>query len=298
VKDVKSHQNLENVIVLQRKEKDPRSQRIRGTTIAKLIPNMITVASTCMALTGVRYALEERWEFALAAILIAAILDALDGRMARLLRATSDFGAQLDSLSDFVAFGISPALIIWLWSLSELGSPGWGIALFFAVCVGLRLARFNSRMDKLPAYASNYFQGIPAPAGAAIGLMPLALSFILEDSIFLPPWLTALWMSAIALLMVSEVPTFAFKKFKLAAKWILPFMVTVGILVAGLASAPWETLLLIGVIYLATLPLSILSFSRLRKEAERLQSQSPKQPPEEQSEQAEIYTIHSEKSKK
>jgi len=149
--------------MLSRKSPGRKIPRLKGMTVARLIPNMITVASTCAGLTGIRYALEARWEFAVAAILVAALLDALDGRMARLLRATSDFGAQLDSLSDFVAFGVSPALIVWLWSLSTLGGPGWGIALFFAVCCGLRLARFNSRLDTLPPYAYNYFQGVPAP---------------------------------------------------------------------------------------------------------------------------------------
>lgn len=248
-----------------------RSERLKGMTVARLIPNMITVASTCAGLTGIRYALEQRWEFAAAAILVAAILDALDGRMARLLRATSDFGAQLDSLSDFVAFGVSPALILWLWGLSDLGGPGWGIALFFAVCAGLRLARFNSRLDTLPPYAYNYFQGVPAPAGAAVALMPLALGFALGDVAAVPVWAVAVWVVAAALLMVSEVPTFSFKKFKLKPRWILPFMVAVGLLVAGLASAPWETLSLIGLAYLTTIPVSVVSYNRLKKEAERLQ---------------------------
>ncbi len=258
--------------MLNRRRKSGRPSRLKGTTIARLIPNMITVASTCAGLTGVRYALEARWEFAVAAILVAAILDALDGRMARLLRATSDFGAQLDSLSDFVAFGVSPALILWLWGLSELGGPGWGIALFFAVCCGLRLARFNSRLDKLPPYAYNYFQGIPAPAGAAIGLLPLTLGFVLGDAALIPPWAAGLWMVGVALLMVSEVPTFSFKKFKLAPRWVLPFMVLVGIFAAGLASAPWETLTIVGAAYLGTIPVSLQSYARLRREADRLQA--------------------------
>lgn len=259
--------------MLKSGRKTRRPQRLKGMTVARMIPNMITVASTCAGLTGIRYALDSRWEFAVAAILVAAILDALDGRMARLLRATSDFGAQLDSLSDFVAFGVSPALIVWLWGLSELGGPGWAIALFFAVCCGLRLARFNSRLDKLPPYAYNYFQGVPAPAGAAIGLMPLAIGFVLGDAAAVPVWAVAVWMIGAALLMVSEVPTFSFKKFKLAPRWILPFMVTVGVLAAGLAGAPWETLSFVGLAYLATIPVSIASYTRLRREAERLQTE-------------------------
>lgn len=277
--------------MLKRRRNTGRPARLNGTTVARLIPNMITVASTCAGLTGVRYALESRWEFAVAAILVAAILDALDGRMARLLRATSDFGAQLDSLSDFVAFGVSPALILWLWGLSELGGPGWGIALFFAVCCGLRLARFNSRLDKLPPYAYNYFQGIPAPAGAAIGLLPLPLGFVLGDTASIPAWAAGLWMVGIALLMVSEVPTFSFKKFKLAPRWVLPFMVIVGIFVAGLASAPWETLTIVGVAYLATIPVSFRSFGRLRREAERLQTETEQGATEESGDGASVHTL-------
>ncbi len=257
--------------MLRARRKRRESPRTKGMTVARLIPNMITIASTCAGLTGIRYALDERWEFAVAAIIVAAVLDALDGRMARLLRATSDFGAQLDSLSDFVAFGVCPALILWLWGLSDLGGPGWWIALFFAVCCGLRLARFNSRLDKLPPYAYNYFQGVPAPMGAAICLMPLALGFVLGDANAVPSWAAAAWGVATALLMVSEVPTFSFKKFKLAPRLILPFMVAVGIALAGLASNPWFTLLSIGVLYLATLPVAVVRFSKLREEAMRLQ---------------------------
>ncbi|NMM44210.1 phosphatidylcholine/phosphatidylserine synthase [Rhodospirillaceae bacterium KN72] len=252
-----------------------RAPRLKGMTVARLIPNMITVAATCAGLSGIRFALDGRWEVALGAILVAAVLDALDGRMARLLHATSDFGAQLDSLSDFVAFGVSPALIMWLWGLGDLGGPGWGIALFFAMCCGLRLARFNSRLDKLPPYAYNYFQGIPAPAGAAVAMMPMALGFVLGDTVSIPPLASGIWVVAIALLMVSELPTYSFKKFKLAPRWVLPFMVTVGLALAGLFSAPWETLSLVGVVYLTTLPMSVRSFSRLKAEAERLQTDEP-----------------------
>ncbi len=260
--------------MLSRKSPGRKIPRLKGMTVARLIPNMITVASTCAGLTGIRYALEARWEFAVAAILVAALLDALDGRMARLLRATSDFGAQLDSLSDFVAFGVSPALIVWLWSLSTLGGPGWGIALFFAVCCGLRLARFNSRLDTLPPYAYNYFQGVPAPAGAAIGLLPLTVGFVLGDPGIVPVWAVGLWMILSALLMVSEVPTYSFKKFKLAPRWILPFMVGIGLLIAGLASAPWIVLTLVGIAYLSTIPLSLRSYAKLRREAERMQAEA------------------------
>ncbi len=247
-----------------------RTPRLKGMTLTKMIPNMITVAATCAGLTGVRFAIDGRWEFAVGAIIVAAILDALDGRMARLLKAQSDFGAQMDSLSDFVAFGVAPALIAWFWALNELGGFGWVAGLFFAVCCGLRLARFNSRIDKLPPYAYNYFQGVPAPMGAALGLLPMIVSFETGPILLLHPAAVAVWMIAMALLMVSEAPTFSFKKWKLAPRYMLPFMAGVGLVLAGLAGAPWLTLSIACVLYLASIPLSLRSFARLKAEAARL----------------------------
>lgn len=247
-----------------------RTPRLKGMTLTKMIPNMITVAATCAGLTGVRYAIDGRWEFAAGAIIVAAILDGLDGRMARMLKAQSDFGAQMDSLSDFVSFGVSPALIAWFWALNELGGFGWVAGLFFAVCCGLRLARFNSRLDTLPPYAYNYFQGVPAPMGAALGLLPMIVSF---ETGILPvhhPAAVAVWMILMALLMVSEAPTFSFKKWKLAPRFMLPFMAGVALVLAGIAGAPWLTLSIACGLYLLTIPFSVRSFSKLRAEAARL----------------------------
>lgn len=136
-----------------------RVPRFKGLSLSKLVPNMITIGATCAGLTGVRYALNGKWEYAVVAIIVAAVLDALDGRMARLLKSASDFGAELDSLSDFVAFGVSPALILYFWTLEALGGIGWAVALFLAISCGLRLARFNTNLGRLPAYAYNYFTG-------------------------------------------------------------------------------------------------------------------------------------------
>jgi len=236
-----------------------------------LIPNAITVSATCAALTGVRFALEQRWEFAVGAILLAAILDALDGRMARLLNATSDFGAQMDSLSDFVAFGVSPAMIMYFWSLNGLGGFGWVVALFFAVCAGLRLARFNSRIDSLPSYAYNYFQGVPAPAGAGLGMLPLIFFLAFPELGQLPAPVIAGWMVGGGLLMVSELPTYSFKRIKVPRRFLLPTMALVGLAVAGLAGQPWVTLFVVLAVYMATFPVSYRTYKRLREEADRLQ---------------------------
>lgn len=247
-----------------------RTPRLKGLTLTKMIPSMITVAATCAGLTGVRYAMDGRWEFAVGAILVAALFDALDGRMARMLKASSDFGAQLDSLSDFVAFGVAPALIAWFWILDGLGGFGWAAGLFFTVCCGLRLARFNSRIDSLPPYAYNYFQGVPAPMGAVIGLLPMIVSFVTGPIALINSVTMAVWMIATALLMVSEVPTYSFKKWKLAPRYMLPFMAAVGLVLAGLAGAPWLTLSLACAAYIVSIPLSVRTFGKLKAEAERL----------------------------
>lgn len=244
--------------------------RFKGLSISKLIPNMITVGATCAGLTGVRFALQEKWEFAVAAIIVAAVLDALDGRMARLLNSASDFGAELDSLSDFVAFGVSPALILYFWTLNSLGGIGWAVTLFLAICCGLRLARFNTNIGKLPPYAYNYFTGVPAPAGAGLALLPLMGTFAFGLDILQQPILVAVWSVIVALLMVSRLPTFSFKKVKIPTAAILPLLVVVGLLVAGMAGAPWRTLTLVGLAYIVSFGYSAYSYRRLKAEAERM----------------------------
>ena len=154
-----------------------RVPRLKGQTVSKMIPNIITVGALSAGFTAIRFAFDGKWEFAVVAILVAAILDALDGRMARLLKSASDFGAELDSLSDVIAFGVAPAVVIYVWALSSVDGPGWIAALFFVVCAALRLARFNTTLGKLPPYAYNYFTGVPAPAGAGLAILPLVVSF-------------------------------------------------------------------------------------------------------------------------
>lgn len=244
--------------------------RFKGLSISKLIPNMITVAATCAGLTGVRFALDEKWEFAVVAIIVAGVLDALDGRMARLLNSASDFGAELDSLSDFVSFGVSPALILYFWSLSSLGGIGWAVCLFLAICCGLRLARFNTNIGKLPPYAYNYFTGVPAPAGAWLALLPMIATFAFGLDVLREPVIVAVWSVIVALLMVSRLPTFSFKKVKIPTAAILPILVVAGLLVAGFAGAPWRTLTLVGLAYIVSFGYSAWTFRRLTAEAERM----------------------------
>ncbi|MCK5620858.1 MAG: phosphatidylcholine/phosphatidylserine synthase [Alphaproteobacteria bacterium] len=255
--------------------------RFKGLSISKLIPNMITVGATCAGLTGVRFAIDEKWEFAVVAIIVAGVLDALDGRMARLLNSASDFGAELDSLSDFVSFGVSPALILYFWSLSSLGGIGWAVCLFLAICCGLRLARFNTNIGRLPPYAYNYFTGVPAPAGAGLALLPLMATFAFGLDILREPVFVAVWTVIAALLMVSRLPTFSFKKIKIPTAAILPVLVVAGLLVAGLAGAPWRTLTLVVLVYIVSFGYSAWTFRRLKAEAERMHDERDSDDPAE-----------------
>ena len=244
-----------------------RRARPRTQTFNRLFPNIITVGALCAGLTAVRFAIAEQWEFAMVAVVVAAILDALDGTIARLLKAASDFGAELDSLSDVIAFGVAPGLIIYFWSLSEIGGIGWAAGLFFAVCCALRLARFNSTLETRPRYANNFFTGVPAPGGALLALLPLLMSREFGDGFFRHPAVTGPWIVLIALLMVSQIPTYSLKRLRVPQRYFLPMLVLIGLLGAGLAGAPWHTLLILSLVYLGSFPFSYRSFKRLKAEA-------------------------------
>ncbi len=251
-----------------------RIPRLKGLTVGKLIPNLITVSAACAGLTAIRFAVESRWDYAVAAIIVAAILDALAGRMARILNTESEFGAQLDSLSDIVSFGVAPSMVVYFWSLQSAGGIGWAVTLFFIVCCGLRLARFNSMLGKLPPYAYNYFTGVPAPAGAFMSLLPIVIDLAFGIGIVAEPIVAGAWSAIMACLMVSRVPTYSFKRFKVPQPYILPLFVVVGLMVAGLAGRPWVVLTVVAAMYLMTFPFSIRSFHRLKAEAERLHDDS------------------------
>lgn len=247
-----------------------RVPRLKGQSLNKLAPNVITVGALASGLTAIRFAFEGKWQLAVTAILVAAILDALDGRMARLLKSASDFGAELDSLSDVIAFGVAPATVIYLWALNIGSGPGWIAALFFTVCCALRLARFNTSLGKLPPYAYNYFTGVPAPAGAGLAILPMIVSFETGDAYVRHPLLVGPWLVVVGALMVSQLPTFSFKKSKVPQEYVLFILVAAGLLVAGLAGAPWRTLTVVAVLYLFSLPFAYRSYHRLRREAERM----------------------------
>lgn len=258
----------------KKSRKHRRLPRFKGQSISRLIPHIITVGAACAGLTAIKFAIDGRWESAVVAIVVAGVLDGLDGRMARLLNAASEFGAELDSLSDFVAFGVAPAFILYLWTLQSLGRVGWIVALFLAICCGLRLARFNTSIgSKLPPYAYNYFTGVPAPGGAGLAILPLIGTLAYGDPILREPVFVAVWSVIVAVLMVSRVPTFSVKKAKIPHAAIVPVLVLAALIFAGLAGAPWMTLTFVGLAYIISMGVSVLTYRRLKNEAERMQEE-------------------------
>ena len=249
-----------------------RPPRLRGLAIHRLIPNILTVLALCCGVTAIRFAAQGRLETAVLFIVLAAIFDGLDGRMARLLKSTSAIGAELDSLSDFVSFGVAPAMALYYWSLQSLGGIGWGIALVYAICCGYRLARFNIKSgvtSDVPSYTHNYFTGVPAPGGAGLVMIPMMLSFGsgTDFSHYTP--LIGAWSLGVGFLMASTLPTFSIKRFKVPQRYVLPTLLVVGLTMASMISDPWLTLSTVGVIYLASICFSIWSYHRLQKMAEQ-----------------------------
>ena len=256
-----------------------RRPRFAGLSFNRLVPNILTLLGLCAGLTSMRYALEDRFGAAAVAIVVAACIDGVDGRLARLLKATSRFGAEFDSLTDFCCFGVAPAFVLYLWSLRVAGGFGFTPCLMFAVCMALRLARFNAALEVPPpiahAYAYNFFTGVPAPCGAGLALFPLFLG--LEARRLGLPWMSALAhhplfcagvLVGVAALLVSTLPVWSFKNFKVPKNLVLPLLLGVGTFVAVLVADPWAALAGAGLIYLGMLLLSRRSFHRLRAEAE------------------------------
>ena len=234
-----------------------------------LLPNLLTLLALCSGVTAIRLAAEGRFEFAVTAILIAIVLDALDGRLARYLEGTSRFGAELDSLADFANFGVAPAVMLYIWSLSSLHNLGWVVCLVLAIGCALRLARFNVALEdpKKPSWMAGYFTGMPAPAGALLSLAPLYLGFlgIIDEG---HPFAKsiAVYEIIIAVLMVSRVPTFSGKTFtRVPREFYMPLLAALAVFMALLISYPWESLSILTLIYLVSIPFGVLRYLRLKK---------------------------------
>lgn len=267
--------------VRRRLTREQRLRRFKRVPVRFLLPNMITLLALCSGVTAIRMGLEERYELAVAAVILATILDALDGRVARLLKSVSRFGAELDSLADFVNFGVAPAVLIYMWSLHALGNLGWIVALVLAICCALRLARFNvanEDPDK-PAFMSNFFTGVPAPAGACLALLPIYLGFLGVVSegetaavLVLP------YTAAVGLLMVSQIRTFSGKNLgqRVRGDMILPLLLVTVLFIAVLISFPWEVLTGLALLYLALIPVGMRSYTRQEK-AYKLRLQAAKE---------------------
>ncbi len=232
-----------------------------------MVPNAVTVLALCFGLTGVRFAIGGEWDKALGSIIVAGVLDGMDGRIARLLRAQSKFGAELDSLSDNIAFGTAPALILFLWSLQAAPKFGWIAALALAVSCALRLARFNARIEaaEQPHKSAGFSTGVPAPVGAGLAFVPVYLWLITGEDFFRQWPLVMPWTLVIALLMISSLPTYTWGSMRIRREWRLLALAGVAVLGAALLTVPWVTLLLISAIYVAMLPFALASYARVKR---------------------------------
>jgi CDP-diacylglycerol--serine O-phosphatidyltransferase len=259
------------------RRRPPRRKRLTGQSFNRMLPNLLTLLGLCIGLSSIRLAIEGKFGLAVIALAVSGVIDGLDGRLARLLRATSRFGAEFDSLADFLCFGIAPALIIYLWSLADWGAIGFLPPLMFASAMALRLARFNAALDSAPpaAFAYNFFTGVPAPAGAGLALFPLFVALEADQMHLI--WLRAIVgyplfsgavLVTVAILCVSTLPVWSFKNFKVPSAGVLPLLLGVVVFAAILLADPFAAGALLGIAYITMLPFSLRSYRRLAAEAE------------------------------
>ncbi len=247
-------------------EQNKKFKLVSSKKTRYLLPNILTLGGVCLGISSIKFSIDGNFSLAVTLILFAAILDALDGRIARLIKGTSEFGRELDSLTDFVSFGIAPVFILYFWELNTYGKLGWAIALVYSVCCVLRLARFNlTKIDNQQEWKNNFFEGIPSPAGGLLILMPLIyelteLSFNFEIKQF-TPFLTVL----VALLLVSKIPTLSFKKISISSKTTIFLLLAAGLIFISLLFYTFETLLIFGFLYLLSIPASIFVFRTNQK---------------------------------
>lgn len=240
--------------------------KIRVFPLYKLLPSIITLSAVCFGLTAVKCALDAKWESSIILLVIAAFLDGMDGRVARYLKVTSEFGAELDSLADFCNFGIAPGLVLYMWAADDVDIKkiGWGVVLVFAMCCAVRLARFNTNQRKKDSAESEglYFTGIPAPIGGILLIMPIIFSFEFRQvlEVLKMPWILGIYMIAIALAMASRIPTFAIKKISVSQDNVALFLAFIGFVIAGLLIKPWLTITILSLLYLCSIPISVFLF--------------------------------------
>lgn len=243
-------------------------QKLTSLPMRKIIPNMVTTLALCAGITSMRYSMAGNFSKAIACIFLAAIFDMLDGRVARMLKGSTKFGAELDSLSDFASFGVAPAILMYRWTLFDFPKFGWFFCMLFAICMAMRLARFNTMLEDepQPPYWHNYFTGVPAPAAAALGVLPVMLSFIFKECTLLQSnWLCSIVMFVVAMLMISRIPTVSTKHMKVPTYMIAPLFVVLVLGATLIFSMPWAVLSAMVIIYALTIPLGIWCFLKGRK---------------------------------
>jgi len=247
----------------------PAGRRLgKGLALRAVLPNAITAAALCSGLTGIRFAIDGDWEKSVFAIILAGMLDGIDGRIARLLKAQSRFGAELDSLADSLSFGVGPALVLFLWSLEDLPRFGWFASLAFAICCVLRLARFNAQIDvdDQPHKSAGFLTGVPAPLGAGLAFLPLYLWIASGEEIFREPVLVAIWVTAIAFLMISNLATLSWTSIRPRRTIRLEAIALAGLVFAALLTEPWWTLAGLCIVYLALMPYGYVSYGRVKRQ--------------------------------
>ncbi len=239
-----------------------------GLTLRALVPNAITASALCVGLTGIRFAISGDFGKAVLAVIVAGMLDGIDGRIARVLNAQSRFGAELDSLADNVSFGVAPALILFLWSLQDLPRLGWFASLAYAICCALRLARFNARIDlpEQPHKSAGFLTGIPAPVGAGLAFLPVYLWIATGREEAREPIVVGVWLAFIAFLMISNVATLSWTSMRPRRSFRLEVIALFGMVGAALITEPWWTLVGICAVYLGLLPLAVVRYARVKRQ--------------------------------
>ena len=231
-----------------------------------ILPNILTLVGVCLGISSIKFSLDQNYNLAVIFIILAALLDALDGRIARLIKGTTEFGKELDSLTDFVSFGIAPAFIMYFWELKNYGKIGWAITLVFSVCCVLRLARFNlTKIEENAEWKLNYFEGVPSPAGAGLVLLPLIYELSELNFNINIKALTPYLMVFASILLISKIPTFSMKKIKIPSQFTVFILFGIGIIFVSLIFFTFQMLLILGVFYLLAIPISCLLHHKKKK---------------------------------
>ena len=256
-------------------EENKKFKLVSSKKTRYLLPNILTLAGVCLGISSIKFSIDGNYSLSVILILFAAILDALDGRLARLIKGTSEFGKELDSLTDFVSFGIAPVFILYFWELNSYGKLGWAITLIYSVCCVLRLARFNlTKIDITENWKNNFFEGIPSPAGGLLILMPLIFELTNFNIGFEIKKITPIFTIFVAILLVSKIPTLSLKKISISPKTTIFLLLGIGLFFIALLFYTFETLLVFGLIYLITIPVSIILYSNQNKKNKKISEEN------------------------